>query len=421
MIEKYYESEFINYKKIARLSFILLIFFIFFGTSLPFEPKARDVDEISSANIVNQAVYTLLFLLSFVAIFPKRGEFIQILLEEKFLTIFIVWCTLSIFWSDYSFISFKRLFQIYTVILATMAFLLHHNNEKELLKIIKYIIYPYLIISIISVVAIPSALDPDFHTWRGLTSQKNELGQVGVASIIFCYMLYKSEGNVYGTLIAAFMILIALLLTLGSLSSTSILILLIIIVLGLIFFLDKIFSPLGINHTVSRLILFFITSTSVLILVSLPDELKFIPNLFGKDTSFSGRTDLWAYMMFQVDKHPLFGTGYQAFWVIKSQTVLTLYQSFNWLPNQSHNGYIDIWNELGIIGLSLFVLLIINYFRNLVKLNKKNIWSAFIIIALISNFQESSFFRPGQLLSSVVIISYLILFFELHWQNLNQV
>jgi O-antigen ligase len=408
-------SEVTVLSSFAYISFLMLIFFSIFGTSLPFQPKAQNIDEIGTSNIINQVVYILIFVMATIAILPKRKEFLLILFEEKFLTIFILWCTLSISWSDYSFVSFKRLFQIYTVVLATMAFLLHYPGEEKILNLIKIVLYPYLIASIIVVVIVPGALDPDFKTWRGLTSHKNVLGQIGVISIIFCYMFYRDSKNLYSKITSVFMIIVSFLLTVGSFSSTSILMLLVILLLGMVRLIDKIFTPLGISRTLSMAFLYTFLLTIIITLIFEPDIISILPRTFGKDTSFSGRTDLWAYMMIEIAKHPILGVGYQGFWVVESELILRLYKIFNWLPNQSHNGYIDIWNELGIIGLILFILLIINYYIKLIKLKKEHIWKFFILIALISNWQEATFFRPGQLLAVVLIISYLILIFELHW------
>jgi len=408
------------YKLAAKITFLLFIFFCLFGTSLPFRTKIEDVEDISGSNIVNQIVYTSLFLMSFVILLSKRKELFKIITEEKFLTIFLLWCTASIYWSDYSFTSFKRLFQIYCVITVASAFLLYWKSEEDMLRTIKLVLYPYLFISIVSVFIIPGAKDPSFHTWRALTPHKNVLGQVGVICTVLSYMILKIEKKLSAKSVAVIMFIISVLLTLGSLSSTSIILLFLIGTFYALFYSDELFSPLGIGRTVSTLTVIVVVGLVTLIILTQPDMLAVFTDIFGKDTSFSGRTDLWTYMMSEISKHPIIGAGYQGFWVVDNNALLALYKIFVWLPNQSHNGYIDIWNDLGIIGLILFVILIINYFVNLLKLNKTHTWKAFIFISLISNWQEATFFRPGQTLSDFIIISYLVLFFELHWQAVQK-
>lgn len=414
---KIYKEDNYYLKLLAGFNFLIFIFFTFFGTSLPFRPDIEEIDEISSSNIINQVVYSLIFFNSLVSIFPKRKNFYSIFMREKFLLIFIFWCTISVLWSDYSFTSFKRLFQIYTIITATSAFFLYYDSTQDIYKYLKIVLYPYLILSIISVAIIPGAFDPSFHTWRALTPHKNVLGQVGVISTIFCYMFYQSEKLLFNKTIALFMLFIAVALTVGSFSSTSIILLFLISGFSLLFKLDLIFKPLGIRHTLSALLLVLVIVLILALVLTQPSVMLMFTNLFGKDTSFSGRTDLWAYMMYEISKHPIVGAGYQGFWVVNNVSLSILYEEFIWLPNQSHNGYIDIWNEVGIIGLILFSLFLINYFYSVIKIEKKHIWKTFMIIAFISNWQESTFFRPGQIISAIVIITYIKLFFELDFQK----
>ena len=62
------------YETIAKLSFVIFLFFSVFGTSLPFKDKITFMDEIATSNIVNQAVYSLLFLTSCFTLTNKRSE-----------------------------------------------------------------------------------------------------------------------------------------------------------------------------------------------------------------------------------------------------------------------------------------------------------------------------------------------------------
>ena len=97
-----------------------------------------------------------------------------------------------------------------------------------------------------------------------------------------------------------------------------------------------------------------------------PDIFNTLPSLIGKDITFTGRTYLWAAIWEVIKKHILIGCGFQGYWVISNKDLLELYKNFVWLPNQAHNGYLDILNEIGIVGLVLFA---ISGFELLYKLN----------------------------------------------------
>ncbi len=83
----------------------------------------------------------------------------------------------------------------------------------------------------------------------------------------------------------------------------------------------------------------------------------------GKDLTLTGRTELWADIFRIAKTHLLFGCGFQGFWVVDALNIQALYQVYVWIPIQAHNGYLDILNETGLVGLTLFIIAVINFFR----------------------------------------------------------
>lgn len=67
----------------------------------------------------------------------------------------------------------------------------------------------------------------------------------------------------------------------------------------------------------------------------------------GRDASLSGRDELWSIVLDEGQKHPLFGKGYGAFWTEGKGRELVQ----TWNPRQSHNAYLDVWLDLGVLGL----------------------------------------------------------------------
>ncbi|MGB0714231.1 MAG: O-antigen ligase family protein [Phycisphaerae bacterium] len=72
----------------------------------------------------------------------------------------------------------------------------------------------------------------------------------------------------------------------------------------------------------------------------------------GRDTTLTGRTELWELVWAEAMKHPWAGTGLGAFWVPMKGYELT----GTWNPRQSHNSYLDLFNELGLVGAVFFIL-----------------------------------------------------------------
>ena len=157
---------------------------------------------------------------------------------------------LTVIWSDFSFVSFKRLFQFFTIITVCFAVLLHNNSLKNVITYFKVILSIYLFLSIISVLLIPEATDPSTNSWRGLTHTKNLLGQSSLIGTIFWFNIFLKEGFA-GKIYSFLMLLISLILLIGSMSMTSLLTFIIILLFGILFVFErKLFSQLGIRYSI---------------------------------------------------------------------------------------------------------------------------------------------------------------------------
>ena len=407
------------YEKVAFFSFMVFLFFSFFGTATPFRQQVTDVEDITSSNIINQVLYTYLFLAALFALLPMYSILGAFFRKEKFLSIFIIFVTLSLAWSDNTLVSVKRIVQLYAELLICLAFIMHAKSDEEMLEYFKPILYIFILATITVCLTIPGAKDAQFNTWRGFTTQKNDLGELGLVCVLLTFFIYKREETFLSRLVAGTMVLLSVVIVVGTFSSTCLITLTLLIGIGSLWSIDKIFKPIGINRAVTSLVIFSIIGFILLVILLAPDLLDLLPTVFGKDTTFSGRTDLWVYMMDELQRHLLLGVGYQGFWVVGSQRIVLLYKQFVWLPNQAHNGYIDVVNELGLVGFGLFLLMIISYFVNLARYKIHSIWKWFIIIALILNLQETTFLRPGKLINSLIIFSYIVLAVKMYRKDLE--
>lgn len=76
----------------------------------------------------------------------------------------------------------------------------------------------------------------------------------------------------------------------------------------------------------------------------------------GKDATLTGRTDLWAYASRLVERNPLFGIGYQAFWVQNDPEPEALWYAFH-IPTRMgfhfHNQFYSTAVELGYFGVAI--------------------------------------------------------------------
>ena len=77
--------------------------------------------------------------------------------------------------------------------------------------------------------------------------------------------------------------------------------------------------------------------------------------LLGRDTSLTGRGPLWHEVVHVIAQRPLLGHGYAGFWNEDSREVLYLWLRAGWRAPDSHNGYLDVMVQLGIVGLLAYL------------------------------------------------------------------
>lgn len=150
--------------------------------------------------------------------------------------------------------------------------------------------------------------------------------------------------------------------------------------------------------------------------VSQSDFLEFV---FG-DATLTRRTELWAFLHTNIDQRPYLGWGWGAFWDTGSQFNPINAPPRSWvLPateiNTAHNGYIDMWLQSGLVGLSLVVTMILRTIWVYSSLLRQRCWGeenerliatifAVVVALTLYNFLESLIFHPADCLSTLFIL-----------------
>ena len=71
----------------------------------------------------------------------------------------------------------------------------------------------------------------------------------------------------------------------------------------------------------------------------------------GRDASLTGRTGIWQTVLSE-PINPLLGTGYTSFWL--GERLLRIWHLYPRTPLlQAHNGYLEVYLNLGMVGLAL--------------------------------------------------------------------
>ena len=97
--------------------------------------------------------------------------------------------------------------------------------------------------------------------------------------------------------------------------------------------------------------------------------------LFGKDTTLTGRTMFWPYIIDNISKKPLLGWGFYGFWsplnpialqIAEAIRVQNSYGVTDYIAN-AHNGLLELLLEIGFLGTSVFIFLWLRSFIMAVK------------------------------------------------------
>ncbi|MFZ6655991.1 O-antigen ligase family protein [Undibacterium sp. TJN19] len=336
---------------------------------------------------------------------------------NPFLAIVLIWCLASSLWSPLSATTFKRAIQLYGIVMIGLSIQMAARPLHLMVNYVLYTLMGLLILSFFMAVAVPSiGIDYDLGgAWRGALSQKNELGQVAALSILLwqikaCIEKVGIQKLLFGMLFAFFMLVM-------SKSSTSMIITL--LTSGVFHLLRKRYISSSYSLTRASLVLFCMLTVAVYVffmhesrLPTWQEAASPIASLFGKGTDLTGRTDVWQLVWLEINKHYVMGLGYGAFWLGPDSLSQFVIDALHWIPLQSHNGYLDILNEQGLVGLIFVTLTLLThayYLNALSRLDRQQaaFWSAMLTVVVITNFTESSLFR-GFVFQNVFFIFSLV-------------
>ena len=78
----------------------------------------------------------------------------------------------------------------------------------------------------------------------------------------------------------------------------------------------------------------------------------------GRGPNMSGRTELWGILL-ELHPNPILGTGFDSFWM--GERLEKLQGILIWV-NEAHNGYLETYLDLGLIGVFLLIGLFVATF-----------------------------------------------------------
>jgi O-antigen ligase len=101
-----------------------------------------------------------------------------------------------------------------------------------------------------------------------------------------------------------------------------------------------------------------------------------VTQALGRKSDLSGRTEIWAAVLPAVP-NKIVGAGFESFWISpcveKVRSSLSLLHWYN--PqniNEAHNGYIEVYLNLGWVGVGLITLILFKGYRDIVAVFRRD-------------------------------------------------
>jgi O-antigen ligase len=361
----------------------------------------------------------------FIMLRASSSRLLQILLRNWPLIILVLLCFFSFFWSVQPVVSVRRAFAL--VMTTGLAAYIGLRMPQQ--KMIWIFGLACLGICIAGVMAVPfhgiglDTTESHLGDLQGLTGQKNSMGRYCALGVfIFTYLVYFRLGPrrfcIGAAVFCGFCLLASASMT--ALGCT-------IVATVALPVLDMVIMPtyrrVRLTPGVKGMIIFSaLLLAAIILLWGIPTIL----GLMGRTDTLSGRARVWDYAIPIGEKRPLLGAGYRTFWIDELTgdfLVLTPHYRTKGAPNENlimnngHSGYLDLWLELGWIGVILFAIFTVSFVVRVSGFLRTNIpdrrplvfGGALLLFYLIYSYTEKVTLQQSELFWLMLMSTYFSL------------
>jgi O-antigen ligase len=366
--------------------------------------------EGEDAGFVDRYYYLLLTLVGLAVLARRRFNWTAALARSPWLFALLAFMALSIAWSGYPYISFKRFVKVIGASALALVVLTDPRPAAALLTLLRYTLYLHLPLSIICNkyfrhLSVQFGWDGGNEMWQGLATSKNTLGQVAMLGFVYFLWEVHREWRTRGwrNPHLGYLLMAAWLLK-GSddgLSLTS----LAVCVFASVTFLrlqhlrrqGRPVAPFARQVFAATLALATLVYLHGIYFFDKDSIFGAVITTFGRDITLTGRTDIWGGAYDAARGSFFGGIGYGGFWIGREANI-AWNANMTWVLGQAHSGYVDTFLQLGSVGIILMLGLIVSTFRRLLATEQQDFdFFAFRLTLLLTitfiNITESTFLR----------------------------
>jgi len=362
-------------------------------------PTFDSTEAYAEGSPLDRAVLLALLLAGLGVLFKRMDSVGPLLRRNWPIVAFFLFCGVSVLWSDFPAVAVKRWIKALGDLVMVLVILTEPDEMAALKRLVTrlgFLLFPLSVLFIKYYPELGRVLT-NSNTMEaiGVTEQKNTLGVIcmsyGICFLWTVRAIYRDRGDpsrgrrliAYSTVLA---VIVWLLVACDSMTSITGL-----ATAGGVMWLA------GRPSLVRRPAIIHLLCSAVLgiaVIALFFDPGGGLLGAVGRDPTLTGRTEIWSLVL-SLHTNPWIGTGFESFWLgNRLKAVWDYFQNFP--INEAHNGYLEIYLNLGWAGVSLLAVLLLTGYRRVSTAFRKDpergaLLLALFLAALFESFTEAAF------------------------------
>jgi exopolysaccharide production protein ExoQ len=333
-------------------------------------PAGTDIQLVGSP--VDAFIFELLLAAAVVVLVWRRRRVLTLLSTNWPILLYFSYCLVSISWAYYPDIAFKR--WIKAIGDLAMALVIATDAQpvaafRRIISRIGFVLLPTSVLFIKYYGELGRGYAPDGLPMNtGVTANKNALGllvlviSLGAVWNVRALIMNKDEPNRRRRLFAQSTLLTFGLVLFGMADCATCIA---CFMLGSGLLLAT--GHRSIRNRPARVHAMFATIVIVAGIAFLAGGDAGVVHALGRNSDLTGRTDIWSAVIPAVP-NPIVGAGFESFWISPSVEIFRRkLEAWGWWHpenlNEAHNGYLEIYLNLGWIGVCMVALILIRGYR----------------------------------------------------------
>lgn len=366
---------------------------------LQMQPPTEAAAQVAEGNPVDRAVYTGLLVLAVLVLISRRRRIGVLLKANGPIILFFLYCLASVMWSDFPDVAFKRWTKAVGDFAMVLVVLTDHDASAAVRLLLSRVGYVLLPLSVLFIKYYPD-LGKQYGNWDykahyvGVTLNKNALGVIclvfGLGALwrlLGVLSNRPARGRSRRLIAPGFILALTVWLSWMANSMTSLACLVLT-------------APLVITAQLRsarrrRFIIHGLVAAVIVVSVSALFWTTSMLQTIGRDPTLTDRTEVWSVLV-GLSGNPIVGTGFESFWL--GSRLVAIWRVFAWGPLEAHNGYLEIFLNLGWLGIALLAVVLAHGYRTVMAGVRRgsptaNLMLAYFVVGVVYNCTEAAFFR----------------------------